>query len=116
MWRVIYWQAISGAVAAIVTWGVSGAAAGLSAAYGALTVVLPSILMARLIAGPLAKVSATAATLAFFIGEAAKLTLSGAMLLAASHLFFALSWPALLLTMVFTLKTHWLHARLAETG
>jgi ATP synthase protein I len=108
VWRVVLIQAVAGVMLALITWGVSGRVAAWSAAYGALTVVLPSAILARGITGRLASVNAAAAALGFLVWEAVKVMLSVAMLMVASRLIDGLSWPALLVSMIITMKIHWL--------
>ena len=108
VWRVVLIQALAGAVVALITWGVSGRVAAVSAAYGALTVVVPAAIMARGITGRLASMNAATAALGFLVWEAVKVMLSIAMLMLAGQLIDGLSWPALLVAMIITLKIHWL--------
>jgi ATP synthase protein I len=108
IWRVVLLQAMVGGVMSLLSWGVSGRLAAWSAAYGALSVVLPAAVMARGITGRLASVNAATAALGFLVWEAVKIMLSVAMLLVAGRLIDGLSWPALLVAMIITMKTHWL--------
>ena len=108
VWRVVLIQALAGVVVALIAWGVSGRQTALSAAYGALSVVLPSAIMARGITGRLASVNAATAALGFLVWEAVKVMLSIAMLLLAGRLIDGLSWPALLAGLIITMKIHWL--------
>ena len=108
VWRVVLLQAVAGVLIALIAWGVSGRQAALSAAYGALTVVVPAAIMARGITGRLASVNAATAALGFLVWEAVKVMLSIAMLLVAGHLIDGLSWPALLVSLIVTMKIHWL--------
>lgn len=108
VWRVVLIQALAGVVVALIAWGVSGRQAAMSAVYGALTVVLPAAIMARGITGRLASVNAASAAFGFLVWEAVKVMLSIAMLLLAGHLIDGLSWPALLVSLIVTLKIHWL--------
>ena len=108
IWRVVLLQALAGVLIALIAWGVSGRQAALSAAYGALTVVVPAAIMARGITGRLASLNAATAALGFLVWEAVKVMLSIAMLLAAGRVIDGLSWPALLVAMIITMKIHWL--------
>jgi ATP synthase protein I len=107
-WRVVWLQASAGGLMSLLAWEISGRHAAWSAAYGVLTVVLPAAVMARGITGRLASVNVTAAALGFLVWEAVKIMLSVAMLLVAGRLIEGLSWPALLVAMIFTMKIHWL--------
>jgi ATP synthase protein I len=108
VWRLVLLQAMAGAAMSLLAWGISGRHAAWSAAYGALAVVLPAAVMARGITGRLASVNAASAALGFLVWEAVKIMLSVAMLLVAGRLIDGLSWPALLVAMIITMKIHWL--------
>lgn len=108
-WRVIAGQALVGLLVALATWGVTGkASAGWSAGYGALAVIVPAGVFARGLTSRLSSVNAGAAMLGFFLWEAVKIALTVAMLFAAPRLVADLSWPALLLGLVVTMKSVWL--------
>lgn len=107
IWRIVWGQALVGAVLALVVWLVSGKAhLGGSAAYGAFSVVLPAALFARGMARQTA--SAGASMAGFFGWEMVKIVLTVAMLAAAPRLVPGLSWLALLAGMVVTMKTYWI--------
>ena len=108
-WLVVVGQALVGSVVSLLAWLVSGkASVGWSAAYGALVVVLPAALFARGLARQQAAPNAGAAMVGFFGWEMAKLMLCIAMLAMAPRLVRDLSWLALLVGMVVTLKTYWI--------
>lgn len=108
-WRMIAMQAVAGFVvallAAIIT---SRASAGWSAGYGALAVIIPGAVFARGLTSRLSSVNAGAAMLAFFFWEAVKIALTVAMLFAAPKAVADLSWPALLVGLVITMKAVWI--------
>ena len=106
VWRLVAAQALVGVLVALVTWLVSGKSqVAASAGYGALAVVLPAALFARGMGRM--KDSAKAMMAGFFGWEMAKIALTVAMLAAAPKLIDALSWLALLVGMVVTMKTYW---------
>lgn len=108
-WTVLGGQAIAGLVVAVVAWGVTGAVSvGWSALYGALAVVVPGAIFARGLMGKVASANPGAAVVGFFVWEAVKVGLSIAMLFAAPRMVPNLSWPALLVGLVVTLKVVWL--------
>lgn len=108
VWRVVAGQAMAGVLVSLVAWLVSGEArVGWSAAYGALVVVVPAMLLARGMARQQHAASAGAAMLGFFGWEMAKIALSIALLAAAPRLVPGLSWLALVVSMVITMKTYW---------
>lgn len=107
IWRIVWGQAVVGVLAALVAWLVSGKPhLGWSAAYGAFSVVLPAALFARGMSRR--QVSAGAAMASLFGWELAKIVLTVAMLAAAPRLVPGLSWLALLVGMVVTMKTYWI--------
>ena len=107
-WWVVGMQCVVGFAAALVAWGVSGkASVGLSAAYGALAVIIPAALFARGLMSKFSSLHAATASFGFFLWEAVKLAVSIAMLAAAPQLIENLSWLALLAGLVVTLKMYW---------
>ena len=70
-------------------------------------VVLPAALFARGLTGRFASLNAATAMFGFFLWEMVKLALTVAMLIAAPNLVVALSWPALLVGLVLTMKVYW---------
>mgnify|MGYP000998746973 FL=1 len=114
IWRIVWFQALVGALVSLLVWLVSGKPLlGWSAAYGAFSVVLPAALFARGVSRQ--QVSAGAAMASLFGWELAKIVLTVAMLAAAPRLLPGLSWLALLVGMVVTMKTYWI-ALLARPG
>jgi ATP synthase protein I len=107
-WRVIAVQALVGFVLALLAAAVTAkASVGWSAGYGALAVIIPGAVFARGLTSKLSSVNAGAAMLGFFFWEAVKLALAIAMLFAAPKVVTDLSWPALLLGLVVTMKAIW---------
>lgn len=109
IWRVLLWQALAGLALAGGLGGVSGQWSwAVSALYGAASVLLPSLVFARGLTGRLSSINAGTAVAGFFVWEFVKLGLTLAMLLAAPRLVGDLSWPALLVGLVVTMKVVWL--------
>ncbi|GAB4205655.1 MAG: hypothetical protein Fur0019_07950 [Tibeticola sp.] len=111
-WRVLAVQVVGGSAVAAVAWLLTGSEPVLwSALYGALAVVLPNAVLARGmtrgIRGSDARTRAMGSALGFFIWEGAKVALTVAMLFAAPRLVEGLSWPALLVGLVLTMKMMW---------
>ncbi len=109
---VVAAQAVVGALVALAAWGLTGQAnVGWSAGYGALAVVIPAALFARglarrmMLKDPQAR--AVGAAFGFFIWELVKIALTVAMLFAAPGLVVNLSWPAMLVGLVLTMKVYW---------
>lgn len=109
VWRVVATQILLGLLAAIAAWWFSGRLAVVySVVYGALTVILPSALFARGLTGRVASMNAGAAVFGFFLWEIVKIGLTVAMFFAAPRLVSDLSWPAMLVGLVVTMKVYWL--------
>jgi ATP synthase protein I len=107
VWRVVAVQTLLGLLVVGVAWHVSGRGAAVSAAYGALTVVVPAALFARGLTSRAALSSMGAAVFGFFVWEFVKIGITVAMLAAAPHMVSELSWPALLVGLVVTMKVYW---------
>ena len=113
-WKVIAVQSGVGLLVALAAWGLSGrSSAGWSAAYGALTVVLPAALFARGLMSRFSSLNAATAGFGFFVWEAVKIAASVGMLAIAPRLIADLDWLALLAGLIITMKTYWLAWRLA---
>jgi len=113
-WRVIAVQAVAGLLVALVAWGLTGRQnLGWSAGYGALAVVIPAAVFARGLTGRFASLNPGTAVFGFFLWEMVKMALSLAMLIAAPRLITALSWPAMLVGLVVTMKAAWVAVMLA---
>ena len=113
VWELVGLQALMGSVAAVFAWVLMGRAeVAWSVAYGALSVVLPSAVMAygvtsssiaRLLSG-----MAQAAFVGFLFWEGVKVLLVVLMLWVAPRVVSDLSWLGLLAGLVLVLKVHWL--------
>ncbi|MDZ4146258.1 MAG: ATP synthase subunit I [Burkholderiales bacterium] len=107
-WRVIAGQGLVGVLVALAAWGLTGKPhLGWSAGYGALAVVIPAALFARGLTSRVSSMNAGAAVFAFFLWEMVKIALTLAMLFAAPRLVVPLSWPAMLVGLVVTMKVYW---------
>jgi len=108
VWKVVAGQALVGMLVALVAWALTGkASVGWSTAYGAVAVVIPAALFARGVLRHKASAHPRAAMVGFFGWEIAKIVLTVALLAAAPRLVPGLSWVALLVGMVITMKTYW---------
>lgn len=105
---VLLGQILVGIVVVILTGAVAGVQAAWSAAYGALVVIVPSAVFARALARKAAHSGAAAAVTRMFTWELVKLLLSVALLVLAPRLLSQLNWLALLAAMVLVSKTYWL--------
>jgi ATP synthase protein I len=107
-WWVVAGQAAMGLVVALAAWAVTGRQnVGWSAGYGALAVVIPAAIFARGLTGRFASLNAGTAAFGFMVWEMVKIAASVALLAAAPKLVPALSWPALLVGLVLTMKVYW---------
>lgn len=108
LWNLVVGQALAGGLVALFVRLVSGnVQAGWSALYGAFAVVAPAALLVRGISRRSAAGAASAVMARFFGWELVKILVSVALLLAAPRLVPDLSWLALLLGMVITMKAYW---------
>lgn len=108
-WGVVAGQLGAGFLVALVAWFWTGKSNVVwSVAYGALAVVLPAALFARGLTSRLSSANPGAAVFGFFLWEMVKIALTVAMLFAAPRLVVALSWPAMLVGLVVTMKVYWL--------
>jgi ATP synthase protein I len=108
-WWVVGLQCVAGLVVALLAWGVSGkVSVAWSAAYGALTVIIPAALFARGLMSQFSSLNAATAGFGFFVWEAVKMAVSVAMIAAAPRLIADLSWLALMAGLFVTLKMYWL--------
>jgi ATP synthase protein I len=113
-WRVIAIQGGAGLLVALAAWGLTGRQnLGWSAGYGALAVVIPAAVFARGLTGRFSSLNPGTAVFGFFLWEMVKMALTVAMLIAASRLVTALSWPAMLVGLVVTMKAAWVAVMLA---
>ena len=108
-WRVVGMQLILGLFVALVVWAITRKASiGWSAAYGALTVVIPAALFARGLTGRIASMNPLTAVMGFLVWEMVKVALTVAMLFAAPRLVGGLNWPIMLVSMVVAMQVYWL--------
>ena len=102
-WWVVFGQVMVGALVALLAWAVAW-----SAAWGALAVVMPAALFARGVTGQFASVNAGSAVLSFFVWEMVKIFVTVGIMYAAHCLVAGLSWPAMLVGLVLTMKVYWI--------
>ncbi|MEY2947252.1 MAG: hypothetical protein RL084_649 [Pseudomonadota bacterium] len=108
IWRVVLAQIVVGSAVAALTWLFTGrVSAAWSAAYGGLAVVVPAALFARGLTSKVTTVNSGTAVFGFLLWELVKIGLTIAMLYAAVWLVKDLSWPAMLVGLVITMKVYW---------
>ncbi len=107
-WWVVAGQLVVGVVVAGIAWAFTGRSnIAWSAFYGALAVVIPAALFARGLTSKVSSMNPGAAVLGFFLWELVKMGLTVAMLFMAPRLIENLSWPALLVGLIVTMKVYW---------
>jgi ATP synthase protein I len=108
IWRVVLAQVLVGTAVAALTWLFTGrVSAAWSAAYGGLAVVIPAALFARGLTSKATTVNSGTAVFGFLLWELVKIGLTIAMLYAAVWWVKDLSWPAMLVGLVVTMKVYW---------
>jgi len=106
-WKVMAWQAaVGGFLAVVVSFGLNEWW-GLSFAYGVMAVTLPAALMIRGVFEP-SLVYPGSLMVRFLVWELVKIVLTVCLLLAAPLVVPRLSWFALVLGFIVTIKVHWL--------
>jgi ATP synthase protein I len=109
LWWVVAGQLVAGVLVATLAWLITGSqTVGVSAASGALAVIVPAALFARGVTGQFASVNAGSAVLSFFVWEMVKIFVTVGIMYAAYRLVAGLSWPAMLIGLVVTMKVYWL--------
>ena len=108
VWRVVLAQCFVGLLVTGVAWGVSGYVVAVSVVYGALAVIIPAALFARGMTSRVSSLNVGTAVFGFFVWELVKIGLTVAMLATAPRIVSDLSWPAMLVGLVVTMKVYWL--------
>ncbi len=113
-WWVVAGQLVVGCLAALAAWALTGRGpVAWSVAYGALAVVIPAALFARGLMGRFASLNPASAAMAFFVWEMVKLGVSVFLLALAPRMVPGLSWVAMLIGLVVTMKVYWVALLLA---
>ena len=116
-WVVLMGQLVTGVLVALAAWALTGKqSAGWSALYGALAVVIPGALFARGLMGKIWSMNPGSAVAGFFLWEMVKIVLTVAMLAAASRVVSSLSWPAMLVGLMVTMKIVWFALMFVNRG
>jgi len=109
VWKVVGYQILVGAVVVVLTAWITGSySVALSAGYGALAVILPAAVFARGMSRRVDAVNAGVAVFGFLFWELIKIALTVAMLVAANWWVKDLSWLAMLVGLVVTMKVYWI--------
>ena len=116
-WWVVAGQIVVGLVVALAAWALTGKQnVGWSAGYGALAVVIPAAIFARGLTGRFSSLNAGTAAVGFMLWEMVKIASSIALMAAAPGLVPELSWPALLVGLVLTMKVYWIALAYSPRG
>ena len=107
VWRVIGVQLLAGLVVASLSGWWFGVSTAQSVMYGSLAVVFPAALFALGLMGRMSSVNAGSAVFGFFLWELVKLALTVVALVAAPRWVENLSWPAMLVGLLVTMKVYW---------
>ena len=113
--RVIGMQVLAAGIVTVIMFAWWGRAAGMSAAYGALAVLMPAMVLARGLRRQSKVRDPAAVFMSFVVWEAVKVVLTVSLLLAAPKLVPSLNWLALVAGFVVTMKVYlvaaWLQSR-----
>ncbi len=107
-WWVVLGQVVVGLVIVALAWAVFGVNVARSVACGSIAVVVPAALFARGLTSQFARINPGAAVISFFVWELVKIVVTLSVLYAAHRLVKDLSWPAMLVGLVVTIKVYWL--------
>lgn len=107
-WWVVLGQMVVGGLTVLVAWMLFGGLIAKSVSWGVLAVALPAALFARGLTGQFARANPGAAVLSFFVWELVKILVTVGVLLTAHRLVDGLSWPAMLVGLIITIKVYWL--------
>ena len=118
-WQIIAGQLLAGAVFAMVVWLVTGkSSVAVSAAYGALAVVIPAAVFARGLMSQFSSLNALTAGFGFFVWEMIKIMATVVLIAIAPKLVADLDWLAMLIGLIVTMKVVfvllWLLPKLAK--
>ena len=108
-WWVVLGQLVMGLLVSGLVWGVvQSTVAAISAFCGALAVIVPGALFARGLTGRFAALNPANAVTSFFVWELVKILMTVAVLWTSHRWVIGLSWPAMLVGLVVTMKVYWL--------
>ena len=109
VWKVVGVQLMLALVLALsATWIWGRSSIAFSLMYGAFAVVVPSALFARGMTSRLASVNAVSAAVGFAVWQGVKMVLTVLLLVLAPKILNEVSWPALLVGLLLTMKVYWL--------
>ena len=108
-WWVVLGQIAMGVLVVTLVWLVTqNSVYAVSAACGAMAVIVPGALFARGLMGRFASLNPANAVTSFFVWELVKIFVTVAVLWAAHRWVVGLNWLAMLVGLVVTMKVYWL--------
>lgn len=108
-WWVVAGQLAIGVLVALAAWAFTQSiSVVLSCLWGVAAVVVPAALFARGVTGRFARATPGSAVVSFFLWEFAKIVAAIAVMFLAYRMQKDLSWPAMLVGLVLTMKVYWL--------
>lgn len=107
-WWVVGGQALLGLVLVGLAWLAFGGLVAKSVACGVMAVVLPAALFARGLTSQFATANVGTAVTSFFVWELVKILVTVGLMYAAHRLVDDLSWLAMLVGLIVTMKVYWL--------
>ncbi len=87
-----------------------------SVMWGVFAVVLPAALFARGVTSKFAAANPGAAVMSFFLWEFVKIVVTVGVLFTAHRVVSDLSWPAMLVGLIVTMKVYWLALAFKRKG
>jgi len=107
-WWVVGGQVLLGVMLVLVSWLSFGEAVAKSVACGVMAVVVPAALFARGLTSQFATANVGTAVMSFFVWELVKILVTVGLMYAAHRLVDDLSWLAMLVGLIATMKVYWL--------
>ena len=115
-WWVVFAQIVLGGLIVVMAWLLFGGRVAQSVLWGVLAVVIPSALFARGVTSRFAAANPGAAVMSFFLWEFVKIVVTVGVLFTAHRLVSDLSWPAMLVGLIITMKVYWLALAFKRKG
>ena len=115
-WWVVAAQVILGGLIVVTAWLLFDDRVAQSVMWGVLAVVLPAALFARGVTSKFAAANPGAAVMSFFLWEFVKIVVTVGVLFTAHRVVSDLSWPAMLVGLIVTMKVYWLALAFKRKG
>jgi len=115
-WWVVAAQVALGGLIVALAWAVFGDRVARSMGWGVMAVVIPAALFARGVTSKFAAANPGTAVMSFFLWELVKIVVTLGVLFAAHRLMRDLSWPAMLVGLIITMKVYWLALAFRRKG